>query len=186
MLDFVVPLFMTLIFDALVVFLFRWGMSKGFHQKQNSDTPFSQQIARGWTRGWIFVILLMIPWFIILAMASMASDYVGKPEIASMMFFGSIIVVFFFPGVDIYKRVRAAHPSLKWKTATKIALEWTVPFSIFWSFGLWILYSNSHHLGSAIGIEFGAGALFIIISLVISRASGIRGMSNQLKGVRIT
>ncbi len=185
MLDYVVPLFITLIFDALVVFLFRWGMSQGSQQKQKSDIPFTQQIAKGWTRGWIFVILLMIPWFIILAMASMASDYVGKPEIASMMFFGSIVVVFLTPGVDIYKRVRAAYPTLQRKPATKIALGWTVPFSLFWSLGFGILFSRSHLLGSSIGIEFGTGAVFIIISLVISRSLGISGMSKQLKGVHV-
>ncbi len=184
MLDYVVPLLVTLIFDALVIFLFRSGMSKG-SQDQNQDTSFSFQIARGWTRGWLFVILLMIPWFVILAMAFMASDYVGKPEIAYLMFYGGILVVFLYPGIDIFKRVRLVYPSLAWKPATKIALGWTVPLSIFWSFGFWVIYTRGHHFQSSTGFQIGLGALFITISLVISRALGIRGMSNQLKGMRI-
>lgn len=137
----IIPIIVTLIFDALVIVLFRLGMYWGM---RSQDTLFVRRVAKGWVRGWLFVIALMIPWLMLLVVFLIAFDYSGSPEYAHSMFFGSIVVVLSYPGVDIESRVRTAHPTIERKPAIIAALGWTVPFAIFWAAGFWI-YSTQYH-----------------------------------------
>ncbi|MBC8505144.1 MAG: hypothetical protein H8D34_09820 [Chloroflexi bacterium] len=157
---------------------------------RSQGTLYIKRIAKGWARGWLFVITLMVPWFYILYIALVTSAYSGEPEIAYFMFFGSISVVLFYPGVEIALRTHSAHPMLLRKSLTKTALGWTVPFAILWSLGFWVWFSQAFHVNKlirslgiipSIGIYLSLAALLIAPMMIISRTIGIKVISRQLK-----
>ena len=182
----VIPIGVTLIFDALVVVLFSLGM---FFGMRNQEAPYTERIAKGWVRGWLFVIALMLPWLVLLALLLIGFEYAGNPEAVYYMFFGGITIVLVYPGVDITLWTRSVYSSMRWKPIVQIALGWTVPFAIFWATGFWVWFTQYHAiykltksqgLNLSRGHYFGLVALVILISLAASRALGIKVMSKQL------
>ncbi len=182
----IIPLGFTLLFDTLVVVLFRSGMSWGL---RSQDTSFIKRVAKGWVRGWLLVIALMVPWLMILRIFLLAFDYAGSPEYAYYMFYGGIIVVLLYPGINIAQSTRSAHPSLAWKPAIVSALGWTVPFATVWSLGFWAWIWRGYRINRwirSLGVDTSTNfylflaALVVIASMFLSRAIGMRVMSRQL------
>lgn len=183
--DSFIPIVVTLIFDALVVTLFKWGMFLGMQPGVST----TEQVTKGWVRGWLLVIALMIPWLALLVIFYIGYEYAGSPEVAYYMFFGGIAFVLFYPGVNIALRIRSVYSSMPWKPVAQIALGWTVPFMIFWVAGFWVWFTQNYainELTKAFGFNLSTGdyaglaALAIAFSMAISRALGIKVMSDKL------
>ncbi len=156
---------------------------------RSQDASFIKRVAKGWVQGWLLVIALMIPWLMILSIFLLAFDYSGSPEYAYYMFYGGIVIVLLYPGVNIALSTRSAHSSLTWKPIIMTALGWTVPFAIVWSLGFWAWIARGHRINRwiwSIGIETSTGfylslaAIVISVSMLLSRAIGMRVMSRQL------
>jgi len=159
-----------------------WGL-------RSQDTSFIKRVAKGWVRGWLLVIALMVPWLMILRIFLLAFDYAGSPEYAYYMFYGGIIVVLLYPGINIAQSTRSAHPSLAWKPAIVSALGWTVPFATVWSLGFWAWIWRGYRINRwirSLGVDTSTNfylflaALVVIASMFLSRAIGMRVMSRQL------
>jgi hypothetical protein len=183
--DYFVPIVVTLIFDALVVALFNWGMFLGMRP----GVSYTEQVTKGWVRGWLLVIALIIPWLALLVIFYIGYEYGGNPEVAYYMFFGGIALVLIYPGVNIALRIRSVYSSMPWKPIAQIALGWTVPFMIFWSAGFWVWFTQNYaiyKLTKVFGLNLSTGhyaglaALAIAISMAVSKTLGIRVMSKKL------
>ena len=148
--------------------LFNLGMFVSFRKVGASS--YGGAFANGWLLGWLFTLPLAFVWSPFVVVVVLMFDYSGSSEVGLFVFFLSLAIALFGPGVNVALRLLLDHPSLPRGVIAQAVLGWTVPLPVllgvvYWYWNLFVfgsdLWRSLYGYQTVIGVSVGVVCLLV-------------------------